>query len=331
MNNIIRFSDSFSSILSSGLAEKTRLSFISSNSSFTECVSKNLVFSSFFSPSLFSNTECTAHPYIGCSFTQDRRPSLSTSTFISCTFTSITSTGNSAAIYFTTGSSLSIEFCLFTSCSSTVPRNEESGGGAVHITVAATLTIISTVFYKCVSSYLGGAVFAQGACKSSNISFCTFVECTGSRGGGLMTYSGPTSDIISSRFFSCSATLSGGAFYHNSGFTNSSVFITNSLFAGNTVETDSDGHAYRGGGAIENYRSVAYPSNYSFLFFHANIDKKENGHDITSNLKPMTEGSVVHCFTTTAEKSFCNAGTDQYDWLPFGVFSFSRTCNGNIF
>ena len=136
-----------------------------------------------------------------------------------------------------------------------------------------------------------------------------------------MTFWGPKSSVFSSRFFSCTGDIAGGGFYHDCTTEDGSLLISDCLFTHNCADSRNDSHLYRGGGGFENHRSSLYSSKYCFIFFHANIAKKGIGHDITSNVHPMPEGSVIHCFTTTAENSFCNAGTDQHVWLPLGTLS----------
>ena len=325
------YEEIFYGILCSGLTEKTRLSFTSSNSSFSECVRNHNHHSLTFLPNT-SHVSDDLHCWKDEDFADNNKKPISSSStegdyfFTSCTFTGLTSANNGGAILFTLSGTLTITLSTFTSCSSNTPLPYDYRGGGAVCLESGTLRASSTLFISCTSVSYAGGLLAQTGCKSSSVLFCTFKCCTSRWGGGLMTFLGPTSSLLSSRFISCTGAVSGGGFYHDCDTQHGSLFISDTLFAHNCADSVSDGFSYRGGDGFENYRSAVYPSNYSFLFFTQNIAKKNVGHDITSNLTALPEGSIVLCFTTTAENSFCNAGTDQHDWLPLGAFQF---INGN--
>ena len=125
-----------------------------------------------------------------------------------------------------------------------------------------------------------------------------------------MTYLGPSSSLSSSSFFSCAASV-GGGMYHDSYTDSGSLAISDSLF--------EDCHASytpnRGGGAIEDYKSHTYNSQYSYSFFTQN-SATGVGYDISVIGSPLRESSLIHCFTTTAKNFFWNTNYAGYeDWL----------------
>ena len=268
--------------------DKTQFSFTSSNSSFTECMRKSHSFSSFFSSSSLSlNEDCTAPVYKECSFTSSTQPpSLPTTasvSFTSCMFDTLVSAQNGAAIFFTSSHTLTIISSIFQNCSANVPAQSLYGGGAVCVE-AGDLVARGNVIINCNAPYYAGGILAQNSCISSVISLCTFVLCRARFGGGLMTHFGPTSSVDSCRFVSCTGDVSGGGYYHNSDKDNSSISISNSLFANNCANDSDDGVANRGGGGFENYWQVKYLSSFYFIFFSGNIAKKGTGNDITVNI-----------------------------------------------
>ena len=272
--------------------------------------------------SVLPNEDCTGPDYEECAFTTPHLTQSSSASFFFCTFKELTSGSSGGEIYFTSGSSLSIEHCTFMDCSNSIGNDGNSGGGAIDVNAPASLTLTSTLFLGCHTPAYGGAVFVHGGSETTTVSFCVFINCQALHGGGLMTFFWPLSVVSSSHFISCTGRISGGGFYHDSDRASSSLSVSDCLFAHSTAEIDNDSRPYRGGGGFENFRTADYPSKYSFSFFHGNIDKRGNGHDITSNLNRLAEGSIVHCFTTTAINSFCNVGDNETNWLPQGTLSF---------
>ena len=183
------------------------------------------------------------------------------------------------------------------------------------MTAACSLTIISSLFIGCSTPSYGGAVHAQRGCISSEVSYSTFLGCNAWVGGGLMTYRGPTSFVPSSRFFLCSVKHAGGAFYHN-GESSYSITLSDSLFTRNTADAFNHDPIDYGGGALKDYREGSYTSMYSFSFFSDNTAQTNFGHDIAISSSRLSTGNIIHCFTTTTENSFCNAGSYQDNWLP---------------
>ena len=325
MNQINSFCASFYGILCPGLTSKTKLSFTSLNSSFTECVRSNYIFS-LHAPSInFHDITDTLELWKDEYFSDnDHKPVLSSTvgdhSFTSCTFVDLSSEHNGGAICYTYGSSLFIDQCTFTRCKTTESYTHSCGGGAVY-TISGTLSVISTSFLCCTTSSFGGGIFSYSSCSSSDIKFSIFIDCNGQYGGGVNTYCGPTSSITSSRFLMCTGTASAGGFYHDSNSGATSISVSDSLFAHNCAAFQPDELPNRGGGGFETYRSQPFPFHYAFLFFHGNIAKNNVGHDITSHAYPLPDNTLVYSFTTTAENSFSNSGHEEKDWLPLTTVS----------
>ena len=259
-----------------------------------------------------SNTFCDASLYEDCIFTQSNRPGVSSSTsFLSSLFISLTSSSDGGAIYFSVPShSLSVEECIFLNC-----HVSAGHGGAIYINSDSNLSITSSSFSSCKSQGYGGAIFAYLKCNSSVITGSNFFKCKAGHGGGVMTWNGPSSSVSSSRFISCHAISTGGGVYHDSGYTSSFLTISDSLFSTCSANYTTDEFHTRGGGAFEDFRSFPYTSTYSFLFFDKNVAKKEFGYDISVVYIPITQSSVLHCFTTTSNKSFRNKDSYVDNWL----------------
>ena len=332
MDSIIKFSDTVCAIICSGLTEKTRLSFTSSNTSFTECVRRQTILPFFHQPPNDNIPRCTVDDTVPsgdqCNISQHNfLNDNSVYKFTYCTFASLSTSSDGGALYCASCKSLSIEYCTFKECQAGNSMSSWHGGGAVFIT-SGTFSAFFTSFLSCRTTSFGGGILAESNCASSSISLCTFISCIAQYGGGVNTFFGPTSDVSSTRFISCTGKVSAGGFYHDSNKDTSSLSVSNCLFACNTADSDNDTRLYRGGGGYESFRTEDYPSKYYFSFFYHNVAKKGVGHDITSNSNPLPDGSIVHCFTTTAENSFCNAGIDQDNWLPQGTL-LSRTSTTN--
>ena len=262
-----QFSASFSGILCSGLTEKTKLSFTSSNSSFIECVR---IINPSSSNSLVSGCITTASAL--CVNTSRNTLQLNHDhSIISCEFTSISSLVQRGGVIYLSSSSdsdtstLRINTCLFQHCNTTGNYVHLDGGGAIYIDSGTLLSITSTTFLDCSTKSYGGAVYAQHNITSSVVSFCSFIKCRANHGGGFMTVYGPTSSISSSRFISCSAQRFGGSMYHDSKTAQGTLILSDSLFTNN--KADSQTNSSRGGGAFEDYRANIYKSKYSFSFF----------------------------------------------------------------
>ena len=269
------------------------------------------------STSLSLNEDCTGPDYKECTFsTPHITPSSSSASFTSCTFASLTANGNGGAIYSASSGTLSIISSLFTHCSTTVGIAMYNGGGAVCVE-SPSFICTSNLFLSCSSHYCGGAILAERSCASSDISLCTFINCKGSHGGGLMTFLGPSSYVSSTCFISCIGEYVGGGIYHDS-FTNVQHCIINCLFTKNSAKygNSSDSYQTRGGGAFEDFRSFNYTSQYSFSFFSRNTAPTGVGDDISIYCYELCTENIFYCFTTNIKHSLWNKQYEDYeDWL----------------
>ena len=133
----------------------------------------------------------------------------------------------------------------------------------------------------------------------------------------MSTHFGPSADISSSSFISCSAKWGGGGFYHNSHNDSSFLTLSNSLFTNNRAYS-LDTHT-RGGGGFEDWKANAYSSKSVFSFFSGNRAPDGVGYDISSQDHDFGLENIVHCFTTAILNSFYNHGTHVDNWLPVGI------------
>ena len=304
-------------IIFSGLTEKTKLSFISSNSSFSECVRKS-THSPYSSSSQSTNApSCAASPYERCTFDSDNPiPSFSSSTvFNTSTFTGLTADDCGGAICFTSGNSLTLDQCIFNLCYTTDEFRDLNGGGAILINCGSFFSAHSSTFISCSTLSFGGAIVAEDGCQSSTVSFCTFIRCSARLGGGLMTFWGPTSALVSSHFISCTGTLTGGGLYHESLEESQNLFVSECVFKDNFADYTPDYYYDRGGGGFEDFKFSQTESHYSFSFFTGNVAKSMYGNDITVREYSLPQENITYCFTTTAEHSFWNAGKHETNWL----------------
>ena len=221
-SSVTHSTDTFYGIICSGLTDKTRLSFTSSNSSFSECVRQH---PSYVFSSSSSGNSCTSSSYDGCAFNSPTRPSLSTiTTFTSCNFTGFTYSNHGGAISCTGSSTkLYINQCSFKSCVSSAGH-----GGAIYADRMLSFSVEWTLFFSCNSSTKqgGGIYFISSYCFPL-VSDTTFISCYAQNspnsdnfddGGGLViTCSLPSSQlhyiIQSSRFLSCGCNDFGGGGY----------------------------------------------------------------------------------------------------------------------
>ena len=233
--------------------------------------------------------------------------------FTSCTFVDLSSDDSGEAISFTSGDSLSIDHCTFQECSTTGTANNYYGGGAVYVH-SGTLSISHSIFVSCTTSIYGGGVYADLDCTSSSVLSSSFIECEAKYGGGLMTFFGPSSFLSQSCFVSCKSTHAGGGMYHD-GTEYDHIKVTGTLFDNNSADTIDTNSIDYGGGGLKDYKTKEYTSKYSFSFFTRNSAKKGFGHDIAINTSSLQEGTIAHCYTTTAQNSY-NGGAAEDDWLP---------------
>ena len=274
-------------------------------------------------PSISSNKEipeCTTDAKTPCDTTTRNSLLLGTAhTIDSCEFNSISSQlQRGGVIYihsdgYSDDTSLAVTNSVFKMCSVASTYVDRDGGGAIYMDTGSFLSVISTEFISCFSKSHAGGVYAQYHIRSCSISLCSFINCQGNHGGGLMILYVPNSSITSSCFLSCTADNFGGGIYHDTNATTYTLTISNSLFEDNTAES-SDDHS-RGGGAFEDYRHKTYTSKHSFLFFTANKTLLGKGNDISVQGNTLSIDCINHCFTTTSFQAFWNTHYNSLDWL----------------
>ena len=269
------------------------------------------------SSSFYSNDDSNEVSYTKTTFSGDNHPSLlSFTTFTSCIFDTLTSSSNGGAVSFLSGKMLTVVDCLFSGCTTSIRYSYSNGGGAICIE-SGTFSIISSVFISCTTLSYGGGIFVHDGSQSSTVTFCTFIDCKADHGGGLTTYYGPSSTVLSNIFLSCSAYSFGGGVFHD-GLKSHFISLSNSLFADNKANSDNDRN--RGGGGFEDYRDSAYTSTYSFCFFSRNTAVRGVGYDVCAHDNKLDIHNIIHCFTiTNPEVAFWNNGTYQSnedaDWF----------------
>ena len=266
-----------------------------------------------YSPSTNSQS-CTASPYKECIYNPTNKvpSSLSSSySFISCSFTSLTSPVSGGAVAFTCGSTNSLTDCTFNLCSTSVSADTYTGGGAV-FSSSGTLSAISCTFLSCSSSCFGGGLFGTKDGISTSAFECVFVECTAEySGGGICTHYGSSSDVFSSRFLSCECMHCGGGVYHNNeaGYP---IKISGSLFRKNVAKWSAGS---RGGGAFEDCKTGTYQTHLLFSFFTLNTAPNGVGNDMSVINKLFDTNNILDCFTTTTFHSFWNHDNYIDNWL----------------
>ena len=250
-----------------------------------------------------------------------------THTVTCCLFNSISSPVYSGGVLYlhsqnaSPSSSLTVDSSSFYECSVTAPSSSFYGGGAIYAD-CGSLSVFSSLFFRCSAVYDGGGVFAYRNCDSARIHSSLLVACTAEFGGAFITFYGPTSSISCSRFVSCTVSRGGGGFYHDSNLVRSSLTVSDCLFANNCAnyQNGSDSYNYRGGGAFEDFRGTTYISKYSFTLFSANSAPNGVGHDVSIHFNKLSISNIQYCFTTRATYSFWNNGTYQDNelksWLP---------------
>ena len=309
----------FYGILCTGLTEKTKLSFMSSNSSFTECVRKHDIVT--VSSSFLANSNCDGPTYLSCTFTQVNLTSL----YTSATFTS----------------------CVWTNCQS-------QNGGGIYLNVTSssvTLSLNQSEFYSCTSSHRGGGIFVEGI-GQLQVQYSLFHACVAGAaadygGGGIEIHDGGRPLIQETSFLSCQSGSDGAGmgiwsspFYHEACVLNSrfvgchaapfgndndggSLIVWDAIAAiccSNILFVDSLSE-YRGGASSYYiYSSAGHHSSihlFIFCFFKNNVARFRPGNDVYfHNWKP--DQPFLHCFSLTPTDRIYPNGKDD-NWLPHGT------------
>lgn len=129
--------------------------------------------------------------------------------FKNCTFdnNNVTSSSGGAAIYVNGAGSVTLDGCTFTGCSATNP------GGAIYFNGAGEKTVRNCVFDGCVSNGSGGAFYKAGA-GSISVSGSSFTDCASQVSGGAVCITGTGAGYLDDcTFTGCSAASYGGGAY----------------------------------------------------------------------------------------------------------------------
>ena len=304
--------DTFYGIICSGLTKKTKLSFSSSNSSFTECVRKRTAIynpHNYFHSGLNSNScMLSTLSVIGCSTPLTELANLrslpKSMAFISCMWTSINAASDAgAAIKCSDGNYvLTVEKCSFSFCSAL------KKGGAIHSSSIHTLDVRESSFHKCSTSTTdndegSGAIWIYSITQKLSITQSSFISCTSKASGGASLIQKCSSNIKGAgiinncRFVDCNATdetPDGGAVWV---WTNSALIgLSNCLFTKcNALNTMGDG------GALRHNLNTYFPGSYpiSYCFFNRNTAKY--GNDISfKDIEPTNSNPILrYCFSTS--------------------------------
>ena len=299
-------------IICSGLTEKTKLSFVSSNSSFTECVRKSYPF--IFPIHSYSNEDYTGPiPY---------RTELSeTSTFTSCTFNSEGPSGG--AISFTgSGASLTVTDSLFNKCNATT-----GNGGAIYCHNCGKVSIQTSSLIECsaLEYSLGGGIFIEGASVLPEITTNNFISCTGGEDTGGVDLRRVTGDndganlpVRECRFIGCVAygkmadttannADSGGLEFWLNDFT---LGISESIF----LKCESK---FRAGavGLVLNSSRFDYVIRY--CFFSENTAQKGNNVlvEFVDSTESLWDAVFLHSFTSDNDRSNSLVSTYDDSWI----------------
>ena len=317
----------------SGLSTRAQLSFITSNSSFTDGVRKcnpqsNVISYQTETTTIigaenhhFENTSETVNDNI---YTTPGHLTLTTSaSFLSCEWRNCEAQ-NGGGIYISTGNTLTLTVTkgLFYSC-----KASPNQGGGIYIKEIKTLTVVDSLFYKCIAeahdNYGGGGIQMWNIQEPFIIETTSFISCeSGNDGGGVATSIDPTWQEISishSLFLQCKGTSTNPEYISDGGSlmignSNAAICCSNTLFA--------DSHSTSRGGGITcmiNSHSQFIPSIplFSFCFFKNNSAKTNPGNDIyIEGWKPTNP--FLHCFSLTPTKRVYPNGNDD-NWLALRI------------
>ena len=311
-SSVTHSTDTFYGVLCSGLTDKTRISFISSNSSFSECVRKHIYHSSNLlsnaCPATASDSLCEDQSF-GSSGHQD--PTHST-TFSKCTFTGCSST-NGGAVYVKGGSVsfLKIMSCTFSQCTAT-----QDNAGAVYVHSISSFDVTDSSFLQCTCAgtdmykHGGGSIFIAHVTCLSVLSSAFINNYCGRDGAGisLEESNAPTQQVIlRCRFIKCvsigeSADGGGIHIYEN----NRNLGLSNCLFS--LCESNNNG-----GALFHHLKFSETEHSICFCFFHQN--KCTSANDVYLYPSGSTK-TIFHSFSsTTITPRIGPAGNDD-NWLP---------------
>ena len=242
--------EDFHGIIISGLTEQTKLSFSSSNSSFTDCVRnpRTLLFSSnsascsqlsYEDNYSINRVSCSTqgdYSFLRCSFFGDPNNIMAghggaicisnneaTLSVDYCQFYSFAVDGRGGAVYTENLTRVIVKNSLFDRC--IPPSHQVGGAGAIRITNSSQPLIESCTFTSCSCLVDGGAVYIYlGGCSSNNAivaqnSRFVCCKCTGedrsdgSDGGGVMMWDNDPLIGVRNCLFSYCHSYKGGGIY----------------------------------------------------------------------------------------------------------------------
>ena len=332
----------FYGIICSGLTDKTKLSFASSNSTFIECVRK---------PSSQSNTisyqddrhtiiigadnhhfENTSAIVNDNTHKSPGHLTLTTSaTFTSCVWRKCEAS-NGGGIYLKAGTAISLSVIKgeFYSCKSTPER-----GGGIYIEGIGDVRIKQTLFLECISEATNGAgsggIEMWTVQKPPQIEECSFLSCkSGDDAGGLGIWNTPLYQqtcVMECQFIECTInhTTSSGGGGLIIWISKAAVGCTECLFS-------KCYSACVGGGLASHISSSDSFKNtplFSFCFFNNNAARESCGNDCYL-VEWIPNPPCVHSFSTTASSRLCYDETGNGwnnptvytvldNWLPSGA------------
>ena len=316
---------------------KTKLSFTSSNSSFSECVRKH-------KPSLIQshhtikNSDCTEYnadshrciySHIRIEKSQSGNYLFEHSDFLDCE-----SETNGGAILVEGTSetadhiTLTVTDCTFIRCVVQAHSHHDSGGGAVCARLIKDATVSSSVFSSCVSPS-GGAVMMKSLSHQPLVEHSSFISCIAPNDtdkGSLAI--GTDADGAAIDIYTCSAAVptvisSCNLLYSHSHDAGGAVFLYHPVPAMrcHNVLFSSGLGGSRGGGIA--YLSTQNSNDYllRFCFFYNNMcNNALQGHDVCLCSYSSSYTKVfLHCFSATKRTPRVGddkTTIDKSDWLP---------------
>ena len=316
------------SVLCSGLTEKTKIVFISSNSSFTKCVRTQLGLPS----SLFTHINNNLDPYTGCIITHSHivecedyqsasewnKEISSSSIFKSCFWIECSGNPSGAISCHTSGASVIIHTCIFLHCTSSAPLSSfafASISGAVYVKAIKEIRVDASSFHYCsapqnVSDNEGaGAICINAVTQDISIAHSDFISCfTGSSGGGVQFESLQTSAVGPQTVMSCifvqcvgkGSSPDGGALslWHSS----YTIGCTDCLFSECSADT--------GGALVLGYSPSTADHPLRYLFFNKNSGI--TGNDVCIYYDSVANSGVLFsCFSSSKPR---RVGFWKVDW-----------------
>ena len=312
--------------LYSSVSVKTRFCFISSNSSFTECVRtygiSQIIHSSNLKPTRNDiNPECTEYTEEGKCLYEAQPVTLSGGehTFSDSQFLRCHHSDCGGAIDQTGGGTLQIKRCLFDTCSCT------QRGGAVSFRGAGTCIQEENLYAHCFSGNCSGAFssFEFPERVTHNHKRCIYVNSEAKSYGHFCIEYSPDALIDSNIFIHGTS---------NSEEVYAIGTVVNYQGQGATVYSNcifSSGKAYRSGGLsfLGVYTDGSATLSVQFCFFVNNNNTDGPSYDIhfdgntSSNAR---EDLIIHSFSATPGSMVYiqNNPSQGQNWLPLGTLSY---------